>query len=207
MLFGEMVDGKTPQGGHVVLNDFGRIVCEEWERTAAVRPRVELGAYIVVPNHIHGILVFTDNLMNDVTVGATRRVAPTRPTLRSGSLGAVIGQFKSLVTKRINRLQNVAGRPIWQRNYGACTEPAEGNISSATNTKWTASPVTSNPTQPVGRRTRRIQAELNRRGEAPPRPYTLCVMRWPNQTLLASHPTFCLPGFCPPSSFAPRPIV
>ena len=117
MLFGEMVDGKTPQGGHLVLNDFGRIVCEEWERTAAVRQHVDLGAFVVMPNHIHGILVFTDNLMNDVTVGATRRVAPTRPTLRSGSLGAVIGQFKSLVTKRINRLQNVAGRPIWQRNY------------------------------------------------------------------------------------------
>jgi REP element-mobilizing transposase RayT len=32
-------------------------------------------------------------------------------------LGSVIGQFKSVVTKRINRLQNVAGRPVWQRNY------------------------------------------------------------------------------------------
>jgi len=64
MLFGEMVDGKTPQGVCVVLNDFGRIVCEEWERTAAVRPRVELGAYIVMPNHIHGILVFRTHLKN-----------------------------------------------------------------------------------------------------------------------------------------------
>jgi len=62
-------------------------------------------------------------------------------------------------------------RPIWQRNYGACPEPAEGNTSSATKAKWTVSPVTSNPIRPVGRRTRRIQAELNRRGEAPPRPY------------------------------------
>ena len=71
MLFGEIVDGKT------VLNDFGEIVRAEWERTAAVRPHVDLGAFVVMPNHIHGILVFTDNLMNDVTVGATRRVAPT----------------------------------------------------------------------------------------------------------------------------------
>lgn len=163
-LFGEIVDGETPQGGHVVLNDFGKIVRAEWERTAAVRPYVELGAFVVMPNHIHGILVFTDNLMNDVNVGATRRVAPTRPTLQPGSLGAVIGQFKSIVTKQINRLQNVAGRPIWQRNYGACPEPAEGNTLSATNTKWTASPVISNPIRPVGRRTRRIQIELNRRG-------------------------------------------
>lgn len=117
MLFGEIVDGETPQGGHVVLNDLGKIVHTEWERTAAVRPHVELGAFVVMPNHVHGILVFTDNVMNDVNVGATRRVAPTRHTLQPGSLGAVIGQFKSIVTKRINRLQNVAGRPIWQRNY------------------------------------------------------------------------------------------
>ena len=85
MLFGEMVDGKTPQGGHLVLNDFGRIVCEEWERTAAVRPRVELGVYIVMPNHIHGILVFTDNVMNDVTVGADGR-----PPLRGCIIQAIL---------------------------------------------------------------------------------------------------------------------
>jgi len=51
------------------------------------------------------------------TVGATRRVAPTKITLKSGSLGAVMGQFKSIVTKRINHLRGVEGVPIWQRNY------------------------------------------------------------------------------------------
>ena len=112
MLFGKIIDGETPQGDHVVLNDFGEIVRTEWERTAVIRPNVELGAFVVMPNHVHGILVFVDDI-----VGATRRVASTRHTLQPGSLGAVIGQFKSLVTNRINGLQNVAGRPIWQRNY------------------------------------------------------------------------------------------
>lgn len=103
MLFGDVVDGTA------VLNELGEIVRDEWERTAIVRPNVELGEYVVMPNHFHGILVFVDDF-----VGATRRVAPT---LRPNSLGAVVGQFKSIVTKRINRLQNVAGRPVWQRNY------------------------------------------------------------------------------------------
>ena len=93
MLFGEIVDGETPQGGHVVLNDFGEIVHTEWERTAAIRPYVELGAFVIMPNHVHGILIFADDI-----VWATRRVAHTRPTLQPGSLGAVIGQFKSIVT-------------------------------------------------------------------------------------------------------------
>ncbi|CAG1014573.1 hypothetical protein ANAEL_05017 [Anaerolineales bacterium] len=110
-LFGEIVDGE------MVLNEIGGIVREEWERTAFVRHNVELGEYVIMPNHIHGILVFVDDV-----VGATRRVAPTRTTptkttLQSGSLGAVMAQFKSIVTKRINGLQNVTGRPVWQRNY------------------------------------------------------------------------------------------
>jgi REP element-mobilizing transposase RayT len=105
MLFGEIVNGES------ILNELGEIVHDEWERTAVVRPNVELGEYVVMPNRFHGILVFREN------VGATRRVAPTKTTLQSGSLGAVMAQFKSIVTKRINGLQNVTGRPIWQRNY------------------------------------------------------------------------------------------
>ncbi|NQU30319.1 MAG: transposase, partial [Anaerolineae bacterium] len=85
MLFGEVVDGV------MVLNDMGEIVREEWERAPIVRPYIELGAYVVMPNHIHGILIF--------------------------NVGAVIGQFKSIVTKRINTLHNSPGVPVWQRNY------------------------------------------------------------------------------------------
>ncbi|RIK31662.1 MAG: transposase [Anaerolineae bacterium] len=106
MLFGEIVDGE------MILNEFGQIVREEWERTAIVRPNIELGAYVIMPNHLHGNLVFIDD-----GVGATRRVAPTKTTLQSGSLGAVMAQFKSIVTKRINGLWNISGRPVWQRNY------------------------------------------------------------------------------------------
>ena len=55
MLFGEIVNGEMK------LNDFGKIVQDEWEQTAIVRPNVELGDYIVMPNHFHGILVFVDD--------------------------------------------------------------------------------------------------------------------------------------------------
>jgi REP element-mobilizing transposase RayT len=112
MLFGEIVDGD------LVLNELGEIVREEWERTAFVRPNVELGEYIIMPNHVHGILVFVDDMAGATRVGASRRLAPTdKTTLQPNSLGSVIAQFKSIVTKRINGLQNVTGRPVWQRNY------------------------------------------------------------------------------------------
>ncbi len=116
-LFGEITNGEMR------LNRLGEIVSQEWERIAVVRPAIELGAYVVMPNHLHGILFFQEN--GAFTVGATRRAFPKRPshrvaptgTLRSGSLGAVMGQFKSIVTKRIRAMPGMTDIPVWQRNY------------------------------------------------------------------------------------------
>lgn len=60
-LFGEIVDDE------MVLNDFGRIVVEEWERSAAIRAEIEVDEYVVMPNHFHGIVhIFPENKMNDI---------------------------------------------------------------------------------------------------------------------------------------------
>ncbi len=108
-------------GEQMRLNEYGCLTQDEWLRTASVRPYVALDQFVIMPNHIHGIIVITD------PVGATRRVAPTtvvaaagRGTPRgpaSGSIGAVIGQFKSLTARRINKLRETPGTPVWQRNY------------------------------------------------------------------------------------------
>jgi REP element-mobilizing transposase RayT len=117
-LFGEIVDGEMR------LNEFGEIVRAEWFQTAVVRPYVVLhpDEFVVMPNHAHGIIWIVD-------VGATRRVAPPPPRVAPpsvaihprgpipGSVGAIIGQFKSITTKRINALRNLVGQPVWQRNY------------------------------------------------------------------------------------------
>ena len=115
-LLGEVVDGKMR------LSAYGEIAKDEWLKTASVRPNVVLDAFVVMPNHLHGIIIiFAKN------VGATRRVAlpegqrnvlvrrPTGP--QSASIGAIVGQFKSIVTKRINERRGTPGLPVWQRNY------------------------------------------------------------------------------------------
>ena len=90
--------------GTVKLSSIGAIVQEEWLRTPDVRPRVRLDAFVVMPNHLHGIILLEDPW-------ATHRVAPTKMGLKSVSIGSIIGQFKSAVTKR-------AGfQPIWQRSF------------------------------------------------------------------------------------------
>jgi REP element-mobilizing transposase RayT len=65
-----------------------------------------------MPNHIHGIIIIEYD-----DVGATRRVALTKnkPSLQSGTLGAIIGQFKSKVTKKIREAGKMQFK--WQRNY------------------------------------------------------------------------------------------
>ena len=104
-LFGEVVDGE------IKLNDCGQTVQDEWEKSAQIRKEIELDAFVVMPNHVHGIVVITDRMGR----------ATGRSSLQSGpakrSLGAFVSGFKSVVTKRINAFQGLPGTPVWQRNY------------------------------------------------------------------------------------------
>jgi len=127
-LFGEITDGKME------LNDYGKIADECWRAIPKHFPHVELGAYVVMPNHVHGII-----MVKDPQIGAThaspqtasphiasphiaspqksppsRNPSPPRGA-PAGSLGAIVGSFKSAVSKYIHRQPYSA--PIWQRNY------------------------------------------------------------------------------------------
>lgn len=51
-LFGEIIDGEME------LNGFGECVRDEWHQTAVIRPQVSLNAFVVMPNHVHGIVCF-----------------------------------------------------------------------------------------------------------------------------------------------------
>src|ERR1043165_9918621 len=44
------------EGEQTILSPLGRIVDDEWTRTALVRPEIRLDEWIVMPNHVHGIL-------------------------------------------------------------------------------------------------------------------------------------------------------
>ncbi len=106
LLFGEVIDGEV----EVELNELGRIAAEEWLKSAQVRIEIELDAWVVMPNHVHGIVIITDDHCR-----GDRPVAPSGP--RSGSLGAMIAGFKSATTKRINTMRGTPGASVWQRNY------------------------------------------------------------------------------------------
>ena len=98
-LFGRVTHGV------VELTDIGRIVEEEWARTPAARLNVELDAYVVMPDHIHGILVIT---YRDDSVALLEASSTLRSPART--IGAIVRGFKGAVVRR-------AGMAIWQRNY------------------------------------------------------------------------------------------
>jgi putative transposase len=95
------------------LNDFGKIVSDQWANTAEIHKNIELDGWVVMPNHFHGIVIFADN------VGAIHE-SPLQMTIkqrRNMALPKLIGRFKMLTAKNINQLRRTPGSPIWQRNY------------------------------------------------------------------------------------------
>jgi putative transposase len=111
-LFGDIVDRA------MIVNQFGQIVQHEWEKTTRIRQEIELDVFVVMPNHIYGIVVIT----TDNTVGAHGHAPlqnddPRAPHRKTKSLGAFIAGFKCAATKRINAVRGTPGKPVWQRNY------------------------------------------------------------------------------------------
>jgi putative transposase len=99
---------------------------------------VVLDEWIVMPNHLHSVIVITDDArrgealpkvalnanvsyssaikLSDNASGGNASPLPPRG-VPSDSLGAIIGNFKSVTTRRINTIRKTQGTPVWQRNY------------------------------------------------------------------------------------------
>ena len=132
-LLGQVVDGEMQP------SQFGQVAGHYWKRIPLHSAHIKLDAWVVMPNHLHGIIVIsgsggaslasassTGNLTTEETPlsdpGAPGDAPPLRqPALQSGlqagSLGAIIGNYKSVSTRRLNRLRGTPGTPFWQRNY------------------------------------------------------------------------------------------
>ena len=151
-LFGE-IDNDV-----MVLNECGRIVESVWCGLPEHFPNIHLDEFIIMPNHFHGIIFINESVgamptarpgldVNGANIGIANEpnggrpvgieqqigrpvgIAPTGPV--PGSIGAIMAQFKSNVTKRINRFRNNPGCPVWQRNYFERVIRNENELSRA----------------------------------------------------------------------------
>ena len=83
------------------LNEIGQIVANEWVNTMNIRDNVIIHNFIVMPNHIHGIVEITYNKNDECLIGEF--VSPTK------SIGAIVRGFKITTTKRIKNFITPVG--------------------------------------------------------------------------------------------------
>lgn len=127
-LFGEI------QKGIMCLNPLGSIAYQEWERSVLIRENISLGAFIIMPNHLHGIIQIHYSLLEDKSaIGKFQSPSQT--------IGAIIRGYKGAATKKIKEYLLSTGelrfaptekefaptgeiiksidftKSIWQRNY------------------------------------------------------------------------------------------
>jgi putative transposase len=86
------------------------VIQNHWKGLKIRFPEIELDEFIVMPNHIHGIIFI---------VGATHELPLQLSQKRRQNmlLSKVVGYFKMNTAKQINQILNRAGLPFWQRSY------------------------------------------------------------------------------------------
>ncbi|PYO13309.1 MAG: transposase [Gemmatimonadetes bacterium] len=116
----------TVRARHVHLSAPGQAARSCWLEIPEHFADVTLDAFIVMPDHLHGIVIIS-GMLDRHSVGA-QHAAPLRSIGRlpaptgsegcsHGSLGAIVRSFKSATTKRINEMRHTPEKRVWQRNY------------------------------------------------------------------------------------------
>jgi REP element-mobilizing transposase RayT len=114
-------------GNDVRLSLEGTIVAGCWIEIPRHFPRVALDLWVVMPNHVHGIIRLEGRgeAFGEPTVLHSQSTTPNASPLRilkphgtaRGSLGAIIQNYKAVSSRRINCVRGVTGLSIWQRSY------------------------------------------------------------------------------------------
>ena len=115
--------GKRPvfgsiSGESIVLSRAGEIVRSEWIALPERFATLVLDEFVIMPNHLHGVLAFVGGA-GGASPGPTTGNTITKPGGASPSpaLFDVIGAFKSISTIKVNRLLRRSGVALWQRSY------------------------------------------------------------------------------------------
>lgn len=119
LVFGDCQDGK------MTLSVTGAIAQGMWYMMPSRFPHVTLDAFVVMPNHIHGILIFDTPPRSasqkqiqayDAEKDPTKSEFFSRISPKAGSLGRVLGWYKSECTKRIREVY-LETEEVWQERY------------------------------------------------------------------------------------------
>ena len=102
-MFGDVADSQ------VRLSHVGEVVDECWQAIPQHFPHAALDLHVVMPDHLHGLLIIETDARSAVGKQSALRAGP-------GSLPVIVRHFKAAVT-RTARQRGLLFGALWQRNY------------------------------------------------------------------------------------------
>lgn len=113
--FGKIENGK------MILNETGQLAEKFWSEIPIHFPFVKLGGFVVMPNHVHGILVIDRDITTVETLQCNVSTETTDPNQqmsnispKPGTISTIIRSYKSVVTKYANHSGLAFG---WQTRF------------------------------------------------------------------------------------------
>ncbi|MBL4657617.1 MAG: hypothetical protein JKX73_06425 [Flavobacteriales bacterium] len=106
------------QDGKVILSQWGKIAKDEWLKTAEIRNNVTLDSWVIMPNHLHGIIIIGTPVIpfnREATQMQAANSEASKFASPSGTVGAIVRGFKAACTTKIRIEGN--SEFGWQRNY------------------------------------------------------------------------------------------
>ena len=97
------------------LSDAGLVAKQIWNELPVHYPRVSLDAFIVMPNHVHGVIMFSDEDRFVPKEPMERTPQPGR--VKMHALPEIVRAFKTFSARAINKHRHSEGESVWQRNY------------------------------------------------------------------------------------------
>jgi len=103
-VLGDVLDGEMS------LSPIGEIIAEEWQKTEQIRSNVSLDVWIVMPNHLHGIIIINNDVETHCHASLTQPDACHASLHKNdinkfgpqkNNLASIIRGFKSAATNRI----------------------------------------------------------------------------------------------------------
>ncbi len=102
--FGEIVQGN------IELTNIGKIIQTEWLKSFEMRKELSCDIYVIMPNHIHAILILTNQEMYIPQLNKQILMKPK-------SISSFVSGFKSSVTKEIRYIKQISNFKVWQKGY------------------------------------------------------------------------------------------
>jgi REP-associated tyrosine transposase len=118
LFFGDVIEDEMR------LTALGELAAWHWQDLPNHFSHIDLDSFVVMPNHVHGIVLITDDMdvvptkPPNINVGTQSIVSDAiqSPPAKRPVLGTIIGTYKAAVTRKANRQLSFEGR-IWQGRF------------------------------------------------------------------------------------------